>query len=454
MANAGPLDYETQQADLNRRQKFLEAQQASYLTPDKGRMVGDRFVGPGIVEGVSKVLAAYLGSKQQDSLKDEQQKLMESYRSGLKSEAENYYNTREGAPAKEIPYSEDQIKDLMVNDQNLPEQGMSPATQANPRQAAINAVVSAYPQLQQLGMADLTAMSKTDQPVGIKDLLSHATPDSIKAMINGGGTRAFQGKTDLKTVGDVVFDPNTRKMVKLEGEGGKRETIDGDLYQVSPSTGQLKKLDNAPKVSVNSSFNPVIAGQKKGVEAYFTHAAGKVDEMGKQAAASEQLLNTLGTLKQLHAAGINGGVTSDMATTAANLAQSLGLKMAPDAVSKLANTETYNSLITDLWQRSVSQYGGNRGVTAAEADEIKKLTPMARNSPQAREQLFAIQEGVAKRNVEMYKQANKSFANAAAADDPRMFEIPDMIEGAYNPPASGQPNPQMPANGQPTKSNW
>jgi len=440
-----PFDYSTQAEELKRKRALYDNIAKSSMQQNPGQMISGRYVGPGIGDAVARVISAYLASKGQKEVDEGQKQLRADYNTNLGKSIEDYTNLRSGAPAKEMPYDESQIRNTMENDQPLPAQAMSPEVKADPRAAAIRAVTSGFPELQQLGMADMTNLNKTEAPLSVKDVLAHATPDSLTKMVQGGGLGAFQGKQDLKTVGDVVFDPNTKQMVKLAGPAPTRETINGDLYQGSPSTGELKKLDNAPKISVSSSFSPTIAGQKKGVEAYFTHAAGKVDELGKQAGASGQLLNTLETLKQLHTAGINGGVTSDMATTAANLAQSLGLKV---DTNRLGNTETYNSLITDLWQRSVSQYGGNRGVTAAEAEEIKKLTPMARNSPQAREQLFAIQEGAAKRNIAMYQQANKNFAKAAAADDPTLFEIPDMIEGAYTPPAMNTPNPTVPLQGQ------
>lgn len=449
-----PFDYATQNEELKRKKALYDNMLQNSMTPTKGGMVGDRFVGPGIPDAVARVLSAYFAGKGQEETAKGQQQLRTDYNTNLGKTIEDYTNLRNGAPAKEIPYDESQIRNTMENDQPLPEQAMAPAQKADPRMAAIKAVTSGFPELQQLGMSDLTQLGKAEQPLGVKDLLAYASPESLTKMAQGGGVGAFQGKADLKTAGDVVFDPNTKQIVKLGGPTASTETIGGDLYQRSPSTSELKKLDNAPKISVSSSFSPVIAGQKEGMKKYFEHASAQVDALGKQAEASGQLLNTIGTLKQLNAAGINGGVTSDMATTAANLAQSMGLKLAPDAVAKLGNTETYQALITDLWQRSVAQYGGNRGVTSAEAEEIKKLTPMAKNSPQAREQLFAIQEGAARRSIDMYKQANKKFAAAAAADDPKLFEIPDMIEGTYNPPAGATPNPVMPANGKPTVSNW
>jgi len=435
-----PFNYALEQEQLKRKQALYDNLTQSLMQQKQGQMIGNRYVGPGAVDAIGKVLQAYLVSKGEKDLQGEKTKLQEDYNANLKSGMEGYFATRQGTPETIKPYSLDQTRNLLENDQAYPPEEIQPAVKGDPRRAAIEAVSSSFPQLQQLGMHELTQLDKGQ--VSVKDLLPHASASAIPAMLQE-GVGAFKGKSDLGTVGDVIYDKDTKQKVQLGGAPGAQQTINGDLYQESPSTGALRKLDNAPKVSVGITNSPVIAGQKKGVEAYFTHAAAKVDDLGKQAAASGQLLSTLDTLKQLHKAGISGGVTSEMATNAANLAQSMGLKV---DTARLGNTEAYNSLITDLWQRSVSQYGGNRGVTAPEAEEIKKLAPMAKFSPQAREQLFALQEGVARRNIEMYKQANKSFAEAAAADDPRLFKIPDHMEATYVPAAASTPNPSFIAN--------
>lgn len=253
------------------------------------------------------------------------------------------------------------------------------------------------------------------------------------------------------TAGGQLYDPYAGKATTWLGEKfGPTQTVNGEAVQFDTRSNKAHQVANRPAdVKVNAS--PVVMGQRAGLSEYFKNAAGQVDALGKVAESSQGLLSSLGTLRELHQAGINSNITSGMATTLANLAQSAGIKVDP---AQLANTETYNSLITDLWQRNVAQFGGNRGVTKDEAEEIKKLTPLASTSPRAREQLFTIHEKVAKRNIQRYQEANSSFAKAAAADDPRLFQIPMDIQGVYTPPAGNQPNPAVTGVKKPTVSNW
>lgn len=251
------------------------------------------------------------------------------------------------------------------------------------------------------------------------------------------------------TAGGQLYGKFSGKPGSWLGEDfGPTEYVNGEAVQYDKRSGKAHQVANRP---ANVQVSAVNAGQKAGLSEYFKNAAGQVHAMGQQADSSQDLLSSLGTLRELHNAGINSNITSGAATTLANLAQQAGIKVDPNA---LANTETYNSLITDLWQRKVAQYGGNKGVTQGEAEEIKKLTPLATTSPKAREQLFTIYENAAKRSIQRYQQANKSFAAAAAADDPRLFQIPTDIEGSYVPPAGNNPNPKVATPGKPSVSNW
>ena len=251
------------------------------------------------------------------------------------------------------------------------------------------------------------------------------------------------------TAGGQLYDPYAGKAGTWLGEKfGPNVKVNGEVVQYDQRSGKAHQVANRPANVQVSNLNQA---QKAGLSEYFKNAAGQVDAMGKVAESSQGLLASLGTLRELHNAGINSNITSGAATTLANLAQAAGIKVDP---AQLANTETYNSLITDLWQRNVAQFGGNRGVTKDEAEEIKKLTPLAATSPRAREQLFAIHEKAAQRNIQRYQEANASFAKAAAADDPRLFQIPMDVQGVYTPPAGKQPNPSVTGGVKPTVSNW
>lgn len=444
-----PFDFATQQESLKRRQALIDAMMQSSITPDQGRFIsnsaGTFYAGGGVLGGVAKALGLLAAQKSQEGLDAEQSTLAQRYSEGLKQALRQYESTRAGTPARTYPAPDtDPASTATVE---------APAVPGDPRKAAIEAVASSYAPLRDIGMSDLKEAQK--EGLTLKDLLPHANPASIPAMITG-GMGGFQPKQELKAFspGEPILDVNSGNVFTPKGlpgaaapgmpsgPGWGTTNIGGDIYQ-SSATG-LKKLDNAAKVNVSTNNSTVVAGQKEGVKKYFEHAAAQVDSLGKQANASQQLLTTLGTLQQLHNAGIYSNLGSGAATALANVGQSLGV---PIDAAKLGRTETYNSLITDLWQRAVSQYGGNRGVTAAEAEEIRKLTPLASTSPQARERLFAIQASAARRNIAAYQEANKSFAGAAAADDPRLFQIPGYVEQAYTPGAANSPNPSQGSSG-------
>lgn len=431
-------DFETEADAIKRKQAIADALQQSALQPlQLPTQPGVKLSG---VNVLAKLLEGYVAGKKSDEAKADRTALSQRYGDELKSGMEQYYKTMQGYETPSMV--------LAPNEDGSPQMVKVPGDR---KKAIFDALASNHPVLRDLAMQQLKEEGKNT--LTPKDLLTIATPESVLA--NPNNTSGWKPKRELKAVapGEVLLDSSGNFATPGNPSGVAPWTttnIGGDLYQRS-ATG-LKKLDNAPKVNVNA--NPVIMGQRAGTQEYFKNAAQQVGDMGKQANASQQLLHTLNTLEQLHKAGINSNITSGAATALQNFAQQMGVRV--DS-ARLANTEAYNSLITDLWQRSVAQYGGNRGVTQSEAEEIKKLTPLASTSSQAREQLFALQRNVAIRNIEAYKQANKSFAQAAAADDPRLFQIPDYIQGSYIPPAGNAANPTtaLPAGGNaPKRIRW
>ena len=95
----------------------------------------------------------------------------------------------------------------------------------------------------------------------------------------------------------------------------------------------------------------------------------------------------------------------------------------------------------------MAKYGGNRGVTKDEAMEIKKLLPLATNSPQARQQLFTVLENVGGRQIAQYQSANDAFARASLAEDPTIFS---KEFGNVFTPSPGRTQPALPPAGAPS----
>lgn len=137
-----------------------------------------------------------------------------------------------------------------------------------------------------------------------------------------------------------------------------------------------------------------------------------------------------------------------LARALSSLAKTAGVRV--DA-NTLANSEAYNSVATEAAQRLISQFGGNKGVTASEAEQIKQIVPQLQASPQARKQLTAILAAVAQRGIDDYKPASAAFNRAIKADDPTLFDFtPVMVPNDQ--PVTPQPAPSGAK--KPTTSGW
>lgn len=246
---------------------------------------------------------------------------------------------------------------------------------------------------------------------------------------------AFQPKPQLSFQGERWWETGSGIPQDVGGiTFGKPVNVGGDLYQGNNATGQVRKLDNAPKVSVQA--NSLTKGVTAGMEAAFKSAAKRVEQFGDIANASRATLENLAEMKRLDAGGIYSNVTTGPATWFANFAQSLGMNLDP---AKLGRTEAYNAAAIDLWQSKIAgMEGGNRGVTKEEAAEIKNLLPQTAHSPEARQRIMAMMENVAKRSILRHENAQKAFHQAAQADDARML---DSIFTNVHMPAPVTPEP-------------
>ena len=436
MATLANYDYDTESADIARRQKIADALQAQSLQPMNLPLRGPA----GILSAAAPIIQALLAKKQQDGLKADRAALTQRYQDDLSQGMQKYYDTAMGKTTTSMtggPNPDGSDGSHLMQTTSAP----------NPRQAIMDAIASNHPVLKEFGMkqmAEQAALDKKNQ-LSAKDLLPYANPASI--MANQQDPTKWQPKNNLQEVGGVVYDPDTKSIVQLSGPTPVQKVVNGDLYELNPSTGLSKKLDNAPKVSV--AVNPTIAGQKAGMQAYWEGAGKKVNALGEIAQQASNNKQTISELRQLDANGIFSNTPSGSATFLSNLGQAVGV---PVDVSKLGNTETYNALTTELWQGLVAKYGGNRGVTADEAKEIKKMLPLAGNSPQARQQLFNILDRLSDRQIAQYEHANSAFAKAVKMDDPEMFS--QQFQGIFN-PAPNTPSPTTKPSGKgPTVSNW
>lgn len=375
---------------------------------------------------IVQALAGGLAGMQQKSILGDQQKILQAQQEGDANTLGALMRARQFQPATEQAGPP------------LPGQSM-PTTPASGgefspeyKAALIQAIASGSPRLQPFVKAELEHVNKN--MLGPVDLKDKATLSSIQQ--NPQDFSKWAAKPDVQSADGQFFAiGDDGKPVHVGGQQyAEPFQLAGDLYQNAQYGGKIFKLDNAPKVTVGGQ-QVINAGQKAGMEAYWKNAANTVDALGQAAQSAQNNLNSLAELENLHKQGVFSNATSGIQTFAWNLAQAFDL---PIDTKKLANTETYNAGITDLWQGLVAKYGGNRGVTKEEAEEIKKMLPLAASSPQAREQIFSVLKNVASRQINQYHSANRRFAKAVKMDDPEMFA--EEFGNIYNPgPKQTQP---------------
>lgn len=408
MAGVPTYNYETEQAAIARKQKIADAMMSGQLLPN-----------------------------QQMSHPGGQRSWLEALLPAAQAMLGNHMS--KGVEAKQAGLTERYNKDLQ---EGMNAFGQTAGTDRN--KAIQDALASNHPVLREYAMKE--AAKRAEGMVQPKDLVAISQPQSVLA--NQSDPSKWLPKEEIGEVGGMLYDKNTKNSIALNGPGPEQKEYKGDLYEKNASTGQWKKLDNAPKISVPVHLSNVNQAQRAGMGAFFTNAAKKVDELGTLAQTATGLKQSLAELENLDSQGIYSNVTSAPATYLANLAQVAGV---PVDTKKLGNTESYNAIITDVWQGLVSKYGGNKGVTKDEATEIKKMLPLAASSPQARKQINQILGNVANRQIQQYEYANQSFAKAAQADNPSLF---DMGVGVYT-PQPNQPKPTTPkAPSKPSVSNW
>lgn len=416
-------DYETESDALKRRQAIADAMQMSSLKPME--LPQQPGVKASWTQALAKLMEGYVAGKSAEAVKTDRTTLADRY-------------------AKD---TSDAFSQFEATSQ-LPDGG---------RKAVLDALASRNPAIRQYAMQ--VAAKQQEGRLTPKDLSAHATSDSVLKDPTNPASWTPKRKLDQATPGNVLYDEGGAVANLTQpagtapvgqpglpsGPGWGTRKLEGDLYQEA-GTG-LKKLDNAPKTNVTVA--PVIAGQKAGLEKYWSKAAEHVDALGQVAGQASALKQSVAELRQLDANGIFSNATSGPATLLTNIGQLVGVKV--DA-AKLANTETYNAVTTDLWQGLVSKFGGNRGVTKEEAVEIKKMLPLAASSPQARQQLFTILDNISTRQITQYTNANKSFAKAVKMDDPEVFaaEIGDVYKPMPTEPVAAT----KPGGAKPSVSNW
>lgn len=440
MATQPTYNYEAEQAALLRQMKIAEAMQAAGMqgaTPTE--MVSGVAVRKSPLEGLAKVAQAYMGAKGIQDTQAKQKALGERYAADGKAGVQSLIEGLSVQPGEQaMPAG------VMGPGENLTPQ----AAQGAKRKAVLEAVMSNHPVLKELGMVELKRLN--EKPAGAltpKDLFDKASPDAQEAMARGGDPgqvfKALRAKPI--EVGGMLVDPETKQIIKINGAPPERVTIAGDLYEVNPSTMQLKKLDNATKVTtnVNAPTTVISKGQIAGAEEWSKQAARVVTDLADKARASTKMLTSMNELEGLTKAGTVAGPLADAAVFMSGLAKQAGI---PVDASKLANSQTFDSESTKMWADMMNSMGGARGLVKEESEKIARALPNLVQTPQGRGQIIALMRKAAEQQIQDAQKASAEYNDAITTQDFRKFTFGlSNTQLPQTPPRGATPGASAPA---------
>lgn len=408
----GGNDWQLAQQKLARRQKILDALQAQAMTPDQGQFisngVGTFYAGGGPLAALGKGVQQYMVGKQQKQLDTDSQGAFGQQQAALADAVQSYQKT----------------------------------AQTDPRAAAIQAVASSFPQLQKLGAESLKAIEAGKiQP---KDLVSASDPDGIPALIQNGVSGFKPKPAELKSVGGVVYDANNN-IIELKGKPGgpERVTLNGDLYEKNPSTGELRKLDNAAKITSNVRVAPTVnvvnKGESKFMETLGENTAKQVNAVQQAKIDAQKRLTVADRLEHLNSSGVFSGQTANAANFMANLADTVGVKVDK---AKLANSQEYAATLGKQVSDVLTAGSGvGRSMTDADREAFMTQFPTMVNTPEGRQRIIGLLRDGARQDIQYSDQVHanmlKSYPDAANLMDltPATKSFPDSNPAASSAPA-------------------
>lgn len=403
-----PPDTQMQQQELARRQALVNAFTQQALAPQQGQMVGNRYVGGGLPDAISRIALAYMANKNQQGINQQQADLANQYQQGMQQAFQQYNDMR----------------------------------QSDPTQAAINAIASGYAPLAQAGTEDLKR-----QPT-IKDVAQYASGDSLRAMVNKySGMNDFQAKNDLKefTPGHVILDSNNRVFTPPGGPGYKLIKDDqGNLLQQT-ATG-VDEVSKAPHISVSPQVNVNTAGETEFAKKVGELNAKDLGDAMDRKQKAQQLLNLADKVEQLNKAGMFHGPFTQQIVALDQIARQLGLNTDKE---KGLNTQEYMNQVKKQIADVITASGG---VGRSFSNEDAKLTMDALGGTGLdAEALARVTQNWRKAAGRDINYANSFIQNAKKAV-PQSANLVDMHPDYpvdYVPPAAAQQPGQPAAPGQP-----
>lgn len=341
-------EYDTKAAQIKRRRGLYEALTQSAFQQPQGQMVSGHYVAPGVLDTIARPLLALAAGYGQEDLD--------------KQEAENTSARNQG---------------LIQALQSIQ------AGQAQGKDFGSQALVSDFPELQQVGQ---------------KALLQSLLP---------GQPETFSQPT-------TVVGPDGRPMLAQFGNRGTQRPIEGVQPYQEPSYGNIKTVTNPDGSLGYVAFDK--AGNVKpieGVEAYVRPPAqtninnniptqetardkalgqeeGKAINAARQTATiAQRNFNLADRLERLDTDGVLSGPTAKPALFVGQLATGLGIPVSDTLRKQLSSTENYNVAIGTELKDMILNSSAGRGFTDTDRDFVEKSFPNLLLTPEGRKQAIS-----------------------------------------------------------------
>lgn len=365
---SGPFNFQAELSALQSKQKLAEAMRSAAMT-------GQLRTGGGL----GGLVTALMRPGQIDRMEREnlaaQGALQERYKTELGNELNNYLTTRQGRGENMFSPQEIAAAGGGAGVPQLPER---PAVAADPRKAAVGAFASQFPQLQELGKTDLTAMGKN--ALTVKDVMGFSGTDPKTKVL--AAQMLAMGYSDPQIM--ALLRPELKEHVvngqilRATDSGGYGTVADardqygnvgpvaqgpnGPIYgQANRGTGEVKFAPAGTNVNVNTAQR---AGERF-AGAIAENRAGELKESYKNAQSAVKSLSALDDASQQLNAGIKSGSLASLDLALGKLGETFGVQR--DATN--ANTEVYAAAIAN----QVAQYIRNLGTGTAVSDNDLKF---------------------------------------------------------------------------------
>lgn len=352
-------EYDLRQQELDRRRERMNSYANQPMS--SGQMIGRVFVPASPLEHIAKLATAWMAGQENKEYEGKSKAIQSERRADLMKQLEGFDS--------------------------------SPDQQA----AAREALVSAHPEMQQLGQILLQR-------------------------------RLSPAKKEEK------WTPLSSKQKQEMGLPVE------DAYQIEETSGKIAKLDNATRVTTNvNTPTPEGTYQKK-------RAEGEADMGNKLAEAAQQsqpILRALDQMEAYNSAGVFSGPTAGIQDFLTGLAKTAGIEV--DS-AKLANSQAYQAQLFNNVISSMAQMGGAKGFAKEETEMLLKSFPLLQSSPEARQQIINILRNRALQVQENYKKFREW--ESGQFPDVRVFEGSTQMA-----PSRPSVAPEGAPKG-PTVSNW